>query len=243
MKANHQKAELLKCYVLMAAVIFPLLFFQSWLASDASKNKFNIISLNSFSIIVFYSICFLGLLFEEKQIKSAIRTIIYCSAGAITPYIFFFNASIMFLYTKPSEIDISNKSLILTFIINFIFGFVSIINTRKETSTKNLITKEFKIDKHIIMNNPYKKDYWQKTKKFPYPFIPIILSLTPFILFLIYTRQKFSFDIYIMSILGAPLSMCGFLILVKSIYIYFYIPVYLGFREGKKVIFNSVQGK
>lgn len=239
MKANHQKAELLKGYAIIAVVIFPLLYGQSWLASDASGNKYNVITINSFFVIIFYSFCFIRLLLEERQIKSAIRALIYSSSAAILPYVFFSNISIMYLYTNPNDNELGRKTTILIYLINLTFGLLTTIKAKKEVSKIKIINKEFSIAEKIAMNNPYKSNYWKKNKNPLNLIIPMILSLIPFVFFLKNTQGNLPFNIYLMSILGAPLSMYIFLILVKSIYIYFYIPLYISLKEGKQVIFRD----
>lgn len=239
MKANTNKKEIIKIYLLVGFFLFPVYLFQALTLDDDAINSPNAIKLISYLAIGFYSICFFHLIFEKNEIENAIKNIIYVSISAISPYIFFLNNSLTYLYTKPSDSSTTNKLLIATLLIHIINAVITIIRAKKEIETQKLVKKEFFIEDKIYMNHPYKKDYWKNEHQIKNKIIPIFLSLLPFIYFLYKHQDGADFKLITMSLISIPFSMYIFVIIVKSSYIYIYTPIKLSHLESKVVIYKK----
>lgn len=224
----------------MILVIFPLLIFQSWLATAQSQIKYNTICINTTVVIALYSICFLALLFEKSEIKDAIRVLIYISCSAIVPYVLFFNTSIAYLYTEKIDNNAINHTLLLTAIVYLTTTITALRKINKEINIKSIIKNEFLINENfIIMRNPYKRDYWFKNKNFIFNFIKYTLSLIPILFYIKTSTTHIGTKTLIVSIASILFSIHIHTVIVKIIYIYFYIPVYLCLKNSKKIIFIS----
>lgn len=239
MKANTNKKEIIKIYVLVGITLFPIYFFQAHSLDNDSINSLNAIKLISYSVIAFYSICFMQIFSEQNEIENAVKNIKYVSISAIAPYVFFLNNSLTYLYTQPSTTSTTNKLLTATLLIHIINAAATIIRSRKESEQLKLTKHEFHLEDKIYMNRPYKEDYWKNEHNIGKKLIPIALSLLPFLYFLTEHYNEIDSKLAIMSIISIPFSMYIFVILVKAYYIYIHIPTRLSTLESKLVIFKN----
>lgn len=239
MKVNTNKKEIIKIYLLIGTTLFPIYLFQTYTLNNDSINSPNAIKIISYLIITLYSILFFMLIYEKNEIENAIKNIIYVSISAISPYIFFLNNSLVYLYTKPADTSTTNKLLIATILVHIVNTIITTRRAKKETETQKLIKNEFSIKDKIYMNRPYKKNYWENEHQVKNKIIPISLSLLPFICFLHIHQDGIDFKLITMSLISIPFSMYIFIIIVKSFYIYIYTPAKLSHLESKTVIFKK----